>query len=213
MSLKRLVKTQEEIRKKIILKDYFPKNIKRIGGVDQAFLNKDRIISAIVVCDSRMNVLEKKYTITKVKFPYIPGFLSFREGPPIIKTFRALEEQPDLLLVDGNGILHPRGIGIASYVGVLLNIVTIGIAKNLLCGETTEPKKVGEHYPVIYKGKAIGYAYKSKKNCKPIFISPGNKISLESSSEVVKRFIVKYKLPVPLQLAHAYANELRRKLS
>jgi len=187
--------------------------IKIQAGVDQAFLD-DKIISAIVVCVTPfMSVLEKKHVIAKIDFPYIPGFLSFREGPPIIKVFKKLQNTPDILLVDGNGILHPRGIGLASHVGLLLNVTSIGVAKSLLCGKFKKVKGVGSYSPIIYEDRTIGYAYKSKKNCKPIFISPGHRVSFKTSLKIVKECIGKYKLPIPLRLAHFHANEIKMKLS
>jgi len=211
-SLKELVKVQEQIKQKIILKDVLPKKITTVAGVDQSFPQKDKIISAIVVCNyPSMRVIEKKHAAMKVDFPYIPGFLSFREGPSIIKAFSRLKNKPDILLADGNGILHFRGVGIASHIGVLLDVATIGVAKSLLCGEYEEPKRVGKSSPVIYEDRTIGYAYKSKKNCNPIFISPGHKVSMKTSLEIVKASIGKYKLPITLRLAHIHADELKRK--
>jgi len=212
-SRKELIKIQEKLKKKIILKDVLPPKIRMIAGVDQAFLD-DKIISAIVVCVTPfMSVLEKKHVIAKIDFPYIPGFLSFREGPPIIKVFKKLQNTPDILLVDGNGILHPRGIGLASHVGLLLNVTSIGVAKSLLCGKFKKVKGVGSYSPIIYEDRTIGYAYKSKKNCKPIFISPGHRVSFKTSLKIVKECIGKYKLPIPLRLAHFHANEIKMKLS
>jgi len=211
-SRKELIEIQEKLKEEIILNDVLSSKIRMIAGVDQAFLD-DRIISAITICDSLMNVLEKKHVIAKIDFPYIPGFLSFREGPSIIKVFKKLQNTPDVLLVDGNGILHPRSIGLASHVGLLLNTPTIGVAKSLLCGKFKKVKGVGTHSPVIYEGRTIGYAYKSKKNCNPIFISPGHKVSLKTSLKIVKNCIGEYKLPIPLRLAHVYANEIKMKLT
>jgi len=212
-SIEELKKIQEKLKKKIILKDVLSQKIKTIAGVDQAFLDNKIISSIVVLKTSSMDVLEKRHIIAKMNFPYIPGFLSFREGTPIIKAFKKLQNTPDLLLVDGNGILHPRGIGLASHVGVLLDISTIGVAKSLLCGKFKKIKEVGSHSPVIYEERIIGYAYKSKKNCKPIFISPGYKVSLKTSLKIVKELIGKYKLPIPLRLAHVHANEIKIKLS
>jgi len=211
MLLTKLIKIQKRLRKNLILEDVLPEGIKTIAGVDQSFLDERGIISAIIVCKyPSMDVIEKTHTVTETNFPYIPGFLSFREGPAIIKSFLSLKKPPDVLIVDGNGILHPRGLGIASHVGLVLNSVTIGVAKKLLCGEFIEPKRVGDYSPIVYKNRTVGYSYKSKKHCRPIFISPGHKISLLTSLRLVKDCIEKYKLPTPLMLAHLYSKELRR---
>lgn len=212
-SKEELIKIQERDREKIILRNILPKKIKIVGGVDQSFIGEDKIISSIVVCNySDMKIIEKYYSILKTIFPYIPGFLSFREGPAIIKTFKKLKDKPDLLLIDGNGILHPRGIGLASYVGISLDIPTIGVAKSLLCGEYKQVKNVGEYSKIIYKNKTVGYAYKSKKDCKPIFISPGHKVNLTKSLEIVKECIRGFRIPEPIRLSHHFSNEINNKL-
>lgn len=205
MNLSKLKKEQIKLSKKIMLNDSIKINkIKIIGGCDQAFY-KDKIISAIIIFKfPSLEIIEKKYSIIKESFPYIPGYLSYREVPPIIKTYRKLKNKPDILLCDFNGILHPRKIGAASHLGVLLNICTIGVAKSLLCGE------VKKSYVYLDKEK-VGYELK-RENFKPIYISPGNKISLESSVKIVKGLIKENKLPEPLRLAHLYANEIRKKI-
>lgn len=206
------IEVQKKIRKKLILKDSFSRKINVIAGVDQAFLG-DEVISAMVACDySTMEIVKRDYTVSRANFPYVPGFLSFREGPPIIKTFNKFGKKPDVLLIDGNGILHPRGIGLASHVGVLIDVPTIGIAKNLLCGRFKEPKRVGDHSPIIYENKTVGHAYKSKKGCKLIFVSPGHKMSLETSLKIIKNCLRNHKIPEPLFLAHKFANELKIKV-
>ncbi|MDY6959511.1 MAG: endonuclease V, partial [Halobacteriota archaeon] len=129
-----LLKIQEFIALKTLLKDDF-EELKVIGGVDQAFLG-DRIISGIVLLDyATMDKIEEVYAVMDVDFPYIPGLLSFREAPSIIEAFGKLKRVPDILMVDGCGINHPRFAGLATHVGVELDIPTIGVAKKILCGE------------------------------------------------------------------------------
>lgn len=203
MNLSKLKKEQIKLSNEVILKDSIKINkIKMIGGCDQAFF-KDKIISAIIIFKyPSLEIIEKKYSIVKEKFPYIPGYLSYREVPSIIKTYKKLKNKPHILLCDFNGILHPRKIGAASHLGVLLDICTIGVAKNLLCG------KVKKDYVYIDNEKT-GYQLKGR-DFKPIYISPGNKISLRTSVRIVKRLIKNNKLPEPLRLAHNYANEIKR---
>lgn len=205
MNLAKLKEEQLKLAKKVILEDSIKINkIEKIGGCDQAFF-KDKIISVIIIFRyPSLEIIEKKYSIVKEKFPYIPGYLSYREVPSIIKTYKKLKNKADVLLCDFNGILHPRKIGAASHLGVLLGICTIGVAKGLLCG------KVKKNY--VYLGKEkVGYELK-RGNFKPIYVSPGNKISLKTSIKIVKRLIKKNKLPEPLRLAHLYANEMKRKI-
>ena len=192
---------QIEIIKKLSLKDEF-KKIERIVGFDQAFLN-DKIISAAVVCDyNSLEIIEKKYVVEEVKIPYIPGFLSFREGPAITKAYRKLKTKPDIVMIDGNGILHPIKAGLATHVGIILNTPTIGVAKSLLLG-------VVKNRRVYVDGEVRGYELYTKKGCKPIYVSPGHKISLKTSVKVVKDCVRGHKLPEPLRLAHLYANEVK----
>jgi len=203
MRMEEFKKEQIELARKIILEDRFSK-INTIAGVDQAFIN-NRIISAIVVCDTeRMKIIEKEYAIVNAPFEYIPGLLSFREGPAIVDVFGKLKRKPDILLVDGHGIAHMRKFGLASYVGLNLDQPTIGVAKNLLDGEIIKEK--------IYINREIrGYELKTKKGCKPIYVSPGHRVSLSSSLEIVRNCLREHKLPEPLFLAHRYANEVREK--
>ena len=132
---------------------------------------------------------------------FISTYLSFREFPVIEKLFKMLENRPTVLMIDGNGVLHPRGAGIASHAGVLLDIPAIGVAKTLLCGEVTGDK-------VMYEGRLIGNALKSGKAKNPVYVSPGHKISFETARSVVKSFC-KYRIPEPVRQAHILSLELR----
>mgnify|MGYP001587100410 CR=1 FL=1 len=204
-----LAKVKEEqlkLAKKVTLKDSFEK-LELIAGVDCAY-NQHEAIAAIVVCDyNSLNVKEKVFAILKAKIPYLKGFLAYREGPSISEAYAKLETKPDLVIFDGNGILHPRKIGLASHMGVLLDIASIGIAKQLLVGEVKGNK-------VYVEKEALGELIVTKEHSKPIYISPGHKISLKSSIEVVKHCIkFPHKLPEPLHLAHRYADEIREKIA
>ena len=201
-SLQNLKKEQEELAKKVIVKDLFGE-IRTVAGCDQAFF-KDRIISAVVVCDyETMDVLEKKFSVIKESFPYIPGYLSYREGPAIIKTYKKLKKKPDILLVDGNGILHKLRIGLASHIGVLLDIPTIGVAKSLLCGDVRNKK-------VFVNNEIRGFELQIMEKYKPLYISPGHRVGFEGSVRITRNCIRNHKLPEPLRMAHLYANEVKR---
>lgn len=200
----KLKQEQIELAKKIITKDNFEK-IELIGGADCSMSN-DKIVGAVAVCDKNGKCIEKKYSILDVTFPYIPGYLSYREAPAIISAFNKLQNRPDILMVDGNGILHPRGMGLASHVGLALNVPTIGIAKSLLCGEEKDGK--------IYINERVkGVALKTKEYSKPIYVSVGHKISLKKAVKMVKEQIIQpHKLPEPLYLAHRYADRTRENI-
>jgi len=203
--VRKLKEEQLSLAKKVVIKNEFDE-IKLVAGVDQAF-NGNEVISAVVVCDYKtMEIIERKTSTVQTNFPYIPGFLSYREAPAIVESVNKLENKPDILLVDGHGIAHPRKIGLASHVGLLLDIPTIGIAKNLLCGEIKNNR-------VILGEKILGFCFIGKENASPLFISPGHRISLKTSLEIVRNCMrLPHKLPEPLHLAHRHANKIRKEL-
>lgn len=206
LPLEKLRNEQKKLRKLIKLKDDFP-GLETIGGVDVAYNGKG--YGACVIFDfESMKILERKTVDIEVDIPYIPTFLAFRELPIVEGLMKGLKNKPSLLLIDGNGVLHPYGMGIASHVGVKLNVATIGVAKKLLCGNLKKDVKlVGDYSDVEYEGRVIGYALKSSPRTKKlIYISPGHKISFKTALMVVKRFC-KNKLPEPLREAHALATK------
>jgi deoxyribonuclease V len=215
-----LYRIQEEIAARAIIRDGRElEELKMVAGVDQAFIELDTgsenghelIISAIVVLDyPSMDLMECASSVLRVEFPYIPGLLSFREAPAILKAFHALKTKPDLMVVDGCGINHPRYAGLATHIGVLLDIATIGVTKSILCGDGELPSQVGEAQVITYHDKAVGYYLKSKRACKPIIVAPGHKVSLETSLKLTKSCLHAHKLPEPTRMAHLYANKLKR---
>ncbi|MAG91184.1 endonuclease V [Candidatus Woesearchaeota archaeon] len=193
---------QLKLAKKVLIKDSFEK-LELIGGVDAAF-KENKVIAAVVVCDYKsMEVKEKVYSVVDEKLPYMAGFLAYREGPAISEAYAKLKIKPDILIFDGNGILHPRRIGLASHMGILLEQASIGIARSLLDGEVKDK--------IVYIDKeARAELVTSREHSKPIYISPGHNISLKTSVEVVKNCIrFPHKLPEPLHLAHRFADEMK----
>ncbi|MBW2976714.1 endonuclease V [Candidatus Woesearchaeota archaeon] len=202
----KLKKEQLKLAEKVTLSDGF-KRIKTIGGADQASVGS-KIISSIAVCDYKnLEAIEEKHAIADAAIPYISGFLFYKEGPAIIEAFNLLENKPDVLIVKGNGILHPRRIGMASQLGVLLDTATIGVAKNLMLGQVREKT-------VYVEKEARGYELITREYANPIYISPGNKISLKTSLEVVKKCLrYPHKLPMPLHLAHKNTNKVKKEIA
>lgn len=196
---------EEQIRlaKKVVKKDDFDK-IELIAGIDQAFVDHN-VISAVVVCDAKtLNPIEKKYAIVKATVPYIPGYLSYRESPAAVEAFSKLENKPDILIVDAHGIAHPRGLGMASHLGLLLDIPTIGVAKRLMIGKPKQGK-------IMHNEKIIAQEVVTRKYAKPLYISIGHRISLKTAVETINKCIKPpHKLPEPLHLAHRYANKIRK---
>lgn len=209
LSTSSLLHAQELVRKKVILYDNYT-DLTLIGGVDQAFY-ENSIISGIVVMDCEsLEIVEEVYHQDIVHFPYIPTFLSFREGPAIISAFSKLNHEPDILMVDGCGINHPRGAGLATHVGVALDVPTIGITKNILCGEGIEPKQIGEVNPLMFKAHQVGWLIKSCLRCRPIVVAPGHMVSMKGSLKITKNMAKGHKLPEPCFLAHNYVNRIKK---
>ena len=201
----KLKEEQLKLAKKVTLKDSFEK-LNLIAGVDCAY-NQYDAITAIVVCDYKtMEVKEKVFAVVKAKVPYLKGFLAYREGPAISEAYAKLESKPDVMIFDGHGISHPRRIGLASHIGVLLDQPSIGVAKQPLVGEAKGN--------VVHVDKeARAELVVTKEHSKPVYVSPGHKISLKTSVEIVRNCMrFPHKLPEPLHLAHRYANEIREKI-
>jgi deoxyribonuclease V len=207
---KRLIEVQKRIASKVILQDNF--SIDAVAGVDQAFLLQ-WVISAALVFDRSMQILSISHSRYKEALPYVPGFLSFREGAPAIGAVRGLGIKPTLLFVDGCGINHPRMAGLACFIGVILNIPTVGISKNVLCGEFEIPEQVGEAKPLIFQDKLVGYVLLSKKGCRPIIVAPGHWISADSALETARLYLSDHKLPEPCRQAHEQARRFKNDLS
>ena len=206
VDLNKLKEEQLKLAKKVVVSDFFEK-LELIGGVDCAY-NQDDVIAAIVVCGYKtMEVKEKVFSVLKAKVPYMQGFLAYREGHAISEAYAKLENKPDVLIFDGHGILHPRRIGLASHLGVLLNQASIGVAKQLFVGEAKGK--------IVYVDKeARAESIVTREHSKPIYVSPGHKISLKKSVEIIKNCLrFPHKLPEPLHLAHKYANEIRDKIA
>ena len=182
-----------------------------IAGVDAAF-SKDgnKVIGvASLYRYPEMTLIEDSFAFTKAPFPYVPGFLSLREGPAIIEAIKGLKTRPDMILFDGQGIAHPKRIGIATHIGILLDIPTIGCAKSKLIGEYKDPgSKKGDWSPLIYKGKTIGAVLRTKDIVRPLFVSPGHRVDLDSSVEIVLKSTTRYRIPEPLRRADHISKRL-----
>ncbi len=151
--------------------------------------------------------VEQAVCVADVRFPYIPGLLSFREIPALLPAFERLRQRPDLLVVDGQGIAHPRRFGIAAHLGVLLDLPAIGCAKSRLTGESSGPlgEERGARVALIDRGERIGYALRTRAGTRPVYVSPGHRLSTESAADWVLALAVRYRLPEPTRLAHQAA--------
>ncbi|MCE7041701.1 endonuclease V [Dyadobacter sp. CY312] len=204
---------QNVLRKKLDLRP-MSQPVRTIGGADISLnLNSDIVYAGIVILDYE-SLQPIGYSLIKSTntFPYVPGYLAFREIPAIVKAFEQIpvRQRPDLIMFDGNGILHSRRMGIASHFGVLTQTATLGCAKKKLAGKYEEPENLkGAYSPVIDKNEVIGFALQTKLNVKPVFISPGNFMNLEDSRAVTLHCINKHRLPEPTRKAHEFVNLFR----
>ena len=164
--------------------------------------------AAVVVLEyPELNPVETKIMQGEIDFPYVPGLLSFREAPLILQAFEQLTHTPDLIMVDGQGIAHPRRLGIAAHLGLFFDTPTIGCAKSRLCGTHKEPApEPGNYEELTDKNENIGVVLRTKYNTKPVYISIGNKISIEDAIFWVMRCCRGYRLPEPTRLAHQAAG-------
>ncbi len=201
---------QKLLSKKIICIDQLPRQIKLVGGLDVAYTDSLAIGSATILDYETLKVAEAKTSCQPIETPYIPTFLSFREIPPLISAIRLLSVKPDVFLVDGHGIAHPRRLGLASHLGLVLDMATIGVAKTLLFGKIGETEKE-DWKPIVDGNITIGAALYTKLGVKPIFISVGHKISLGTAIKIVKHCLAGHRIPEPIREAHkAAAIETKR---
>jgi len=185
-----------------------------VAGTDISYdKQSDRLFAGVVVLDyPSLAVIEQKTVSEKARFPYIPGLLSFREIPPLVKVFRMLKTRPDVIMCDGQGIAHPRRFGLASHLGVLFGVPTIGCAKSLLIGEYRPPAdRRGAFSDLTDKGELIGSVLRTRRGVKPVFVSPGHLVDGASARRIVLETCTKYRIPEPTRQAHRAVNEMRKK--
>ena len=192
-------------------------NHRFIAGADISVLDSSGVARAAVVVLEypSLEVAEVQITEGKLSFPYIPGFLSFRESPLLAATFEKISNSPGIILIDGQGIAHPRRLGIASHLGLILDIPTIGCAKSRLCGQhkPLNTAKVGSYTKLVDKDEVIGFALVTKANTTPIYVSIGHKIDLPTAKYWVLKCCAGYRLPEPCRLAHIAAGGKQISLS
>jgi deoxyribonuclease V len=190
------------------------KKPKLIAGVDAAF-DEGRIFAAACLYSYPELTLQNECGfVSPIGFPYVPGYLSFREGEAIIHALRLLKTKPDLILVDGQGIAHPRGLGIASHIGVLLDLPTVGCAKSRLVGEFETPGwERGAHSFLHYHETIVGAVVRTRDYVRPLFISPGHKVSLKNAMEIVLQTTCGFRIPEPLRRADFLSKQVKREYS
>jgi len=204
LDIERMRAAQKEIAEKVVLRDSFNiSEVKAVAGFDVAYGNKKVYCAAAVMDYKSMELIERKVIVRDEDFPYIPTLLMFREGPPVVEAYNALEKKPDVILIDGNGILHPYRAGIATFVGVTLDKPAIGVTKKLLCGFAREGK-------IYVENEMRGIRMETKIGANPIFISPGHNVAIGTAVHIVAACMRgNHKLPEPLRLAHKFADRAR----
>lgn len=189
------------------------KEVRTIGGADISFnRGSDTVYAGIVTLDAgTLQPVAWSLVVDDIEFPYIPGLLAFREIPALTRAWQQLEEKPDVLIMDGHGLAHPRRMGIATHFGIREEWPTIGCAKNILTGDFEEPDiDKGSYEPIRDGDEVIGHVLRTRRNVNPVFVSPGHKVSFDNARLLVMRSLTRFKLPETTRWAHRLVNELRR---
>lgn len=205
------------------LAEWAPDDAPLVAGVDQAFLDESAVSVVVVMRGGR--VIERVAAVVDLEIPYVPGLLSFREGNPILAAFEKLDATPDLVLFDGSGRIHFRQAGLATHLGVVLDVPSVGVAKSLLCGtprEDVDGRPAGWRTEILADGRVenaaaeevIGHAYQSRQYANepivnPLYVSPGHRVSVSTATDLVARLCDGYKLPEPTRRADKYADEAK----
>lgn len=203
---------QKELQSQLELRP-LPTAPRLVAGADLSFdKGSDTVYAGIVVLSlPDLEIVEERGLQTTAPFPYVPGLLSFREAPAVLRVWEKLENRPDVLVLDGQGTAHPRGLGLASHLGLWLQTPTVGCAKTLFVGQFDEPAvERGARSDLVYKGEVVGAALRTKTRVSPVFVSPGHLIDLESSIELLLNCDGGYRIPEPTRRAHLFVNRLRR---
>ena len=207
------IELQKELRERVRVVPLGARRVETVAGADISFNKFSEIVYAGVVVLSlpSLEVIEEVGVVSETRFPYVPGLLSFRESPSVLEAWSKLKTEPDGVMFDGQGIAHPRRIGIASHVGLMLDRPTLGCAKSVLVGKYDEPlTERGAWSPLIDKGETIGAALRTKARVQPVFVSPGHLIDLEGAIELTLQCDGGYRQPEPTRRAHLLVNALRR---
>jgi deoxyribonuclease V len=206
------MRLQESLRERVELKDRFG-DIRYVAGADLAFDPATEVAFAGVIVYRFPNLeeVERRMARRKLRFPYVPGLLSFRECPILLAAFARLRTEPDLVLIDGHGRAHPRRFGIACHIGILFDKPTIGCAKSRLVGEHQDPdRRAGSTSPLMLEGERLGVVLRTRDNVRPIYVTTGHRVSLDTAVGLVKHCLDGFRIPKPTREADHYVRDLRR---
>ncbi len=211
MNLSRARALQERLRGEVVERDALGE-VRHVAGADVSYDRGSPVLfAAVVVLDARtLEIVETSGVRARARFPYVPGYLSFREAPAVIAAFRRLRVRPDLLLCDGQGRAHPRRFGLACHLGVALDLPSIGCAKSRLVGaHRAVGERRGCHVRLLDEGDVVGEVVRTRPGVAPVYVSVGHRVCLETARRLALRFARGFRVPEPLRAAHAEVNRLR----
>ncbi len=206
------VELQKSLRESVRLVA-LERRVETIAGADISFNKFSPVVYAgiVVLRLPSLEVVEEVGIVSETRFPYVPGLLSFRESPSVLEAWSKLQTEPDAVMFDGQGIAHPRRVGIASHVGLMINRPTLGCAKSVLVGKFAEPpEERGSWSEMVDKGEVIGAALRTKTKVQPVYVSPGHLIDLQGAIDLTLQCDGGYRQPEPTRRAHLLVNALRR---
>ena len=206
------VELQKSLRERVRITP-LARRVETIAGADISFNKFSPVVYAglVVLRIGTLEVVEEVGVVSETRFPYVPGLLSFRETPSVLEAWAKLKTEPDVVMFDGQGIAHPRRVGIASHVGLLIKRPTLGCAKSVLVGKYEGPgEERGSWTPLVDKGETVGAAVRTKTRVQPIYVSPGHLIDVVGAIELTLACDGGYRQPEPTRLAHHLVNALRR---
>ena len=205
INIEKLEDEQIKLAKQLEIKDKIDFSLAdRFGAIDTVFI-KNKILCCIIVCDKNYEIIDRAYVFDKLTFPYIAGFRAYRELPAMIEAFNKLNEKPDIVFIQGQGIIHPR-LGLASHFSLIVGVPSIGISNSVVDCKI-------EKEDILFNGKKSGKVLISKSQSNPMYVSPGNQVSVNTAYELSKKFInLPHKLPEPINLAGKYSREVKKEL-
>ena len=205
------LKRQAELREQIDLSPMVAEP-SIIAGADISFNKYSEVVHVgmVLMTFPGLEIVHRESVVTRATFPYVPGLLAFREAPALLEVWNNLPAKPDLVILDGQGIAHPRRVGIATHFGILTGVPAMGCAKSLLVGKH-EPlgEEAGSSVPLVHRDEVIGAVLRTKRKTNPVYISPGHRITLQQSLDIIMRCVAGYRIPEPTRKAHLWVNEVR----
>lgn len=203
---------QEQLLKRVLVRP-LQRDPRYIAAVDAAFTTGKVIAAACLFTYPGLALMDQYVVAREIAFPYVPGYLSFREGPAVMEALDGLARRPGLIMFDGQGIAHPRGIGLASHIGVLRDLPAIGCAKSRLVGEFEMPgPRKGSYSPLTYRGQTVGLVLRTRDSVRPLFVSPGHRIDLDGALRITLGCTAGYRLPEPLRIADMLSKRVKHGL-